>query len=224
MTLLVKICGLRTLDTLAAALAAGADMVGFVRHAPSPRHVDLDLARSLSAAAVRRATRVLLLVDPDDATLDEALAAIEPDLLQLHGAETPGRVAAIRARTGLPVMKALGVAGRDDLDRVAAFRGLADRVLLDAKAPPGAALPGGNGVPFDWSLLDRLDPGPDLMLSGGLTPGNVGRAIAETGMQAVDVSSGVESRPGEKDPGRIAAFIQAAHAASGVREPAGSLA
>lgn len=188
-------------------------MIGFVHFPRSPRHVELGIGRALSEMARGRATRVLLLVDPDDDALDEAVAAIGPDMIQLHGRETPDRVTAIRARTGLPVMKAVGVAEREDIGRVEVYRRVADRVLVDAKPPRGAALPGGNGLPFDWSLLGELDPGPDLMLSGGLTAANVARAIATTGINAVDVSSGVESRPGEKDPAKIAAFIQAARAA-----------
>lgn len=222
---LVKICGLSTPATLDAALAAGADMVGFVRFARSPRHVELDRGRELSRQAAGRAERVLLMVDPTDAELDESLAAIAPDLIQLHGGETPARVAAIRARSGVPVMKALAIAEASDLARIAPYRGAATRILLDAKPPKGAELPGGNGVAFDWRLLEGLSrpalcvalgaAGPDLplMLSGGLTPENVSDAIRVSGLAAVDVSSGVESAPGIKDPDRIAAFVEAARAA-----------
>lgn len=210
---MIKICGLSTADTLEAALEAGADMVGFVRFPRSPRHVALERGAELSALTKARALRVLLVVDPDDAALDADLAAIAPDLVQLHGSESPDRVAAIRARTGRPVMKAVGIGGPGDLALLAPYRGLADRILLDARPPRGAALPGGNGVAFDWSLLAALDPGPDIMLSGGLDAANVATAIARTGVAAVDVSSGVESRPGEKDPDRIAAFVAAARAA-----------
>ena len=213
MTSLVKICGLSTPGTLDAALSAGADLVGFVRFPRSPRHVGLRLAHALSGQARGRAGRVLLVVDATDAELDEAVAAIEPDLVQLHGSETPERVAAVRSRTGRPVIKAVGVATGTDLERIAAYRGIADRVLLDARPPSEAALPGGNGVRFDWSLLDGLDPGRDVMLSGGLDPDNVAAAIAATGVAAVDVSSGVERAPGEKDPDRIAAFVTAARTA-----------
>ncbi|TDR87195.1 phosphoribosylanthranilate isomerase [Enterovirga rhinocerotis] len=230
---LVKICGLRTPETLEAALAAGADMVGFVRFARSPRHVDLELGRALSREAAGRARRVLLLVDPTDGELDETIRAIEPDLVQLHGGESPERVAAIRSATGRPVMKALPIGERADLARIDAYRDAADRILLDAKPPKDAALPGGNGIAFDWSLLGDLPgragsatplcaalgmtaatrPRPDLMLSGGLTPETVGEAIRISGLAAVDVSSGVESRPGEKDTAKIAAFVRAARAA-----------
>lgn len=205
----IKICGLRTESTLDAALAAGADLVGFVHYVKSPRHVDLDEGRRLSSRARGLATRVLLLVDPDDASLDAAVDALDPDLIQLHGRETPERVAAIRTRLRKPVMKAIGVAVHADLARLASFEGFADRILLDAKPISGDELPGGNGRSFDWSLLVGARLPASLMLSGGLTPENVRQAIARTGVSAVDVSSGVESRPGEKDPERIAAFIAA---------------
>lgn len=209
---LVKICGLSTPETLEAALRAGADMVGFVHFGKSPRHVGLALGGALSRQARGRAERVLLLVDPDDALLTEAVAALDPDLVQLHGRETPERVAAIRGLAGRKVMKAIGIAGPEDLAAVAAYRAVADRILLDAKAPPDALLPGGNGRRFDWSLL-RGAPLPDgWMLSGGLDPDTVAEALALTGAPAVDVSSGVESAPGRKDPARIAAFVAAARA------------
>lgn len=206
----IKICGLSTPETLDAALGAGADWVGFVRFARSPRHVELEAARVLSRQAKGRAGRVVLLVDPDDAALAAAIEAIAPDLIQLHGRESPERVAEIRTSTGLPVMKALGIAGAADLAAIPAYAAVADRLLLDAKAPPGAALPGGNGVSFDWSLLAGADLPAGLMLSGGLGPENVAEALARTGLRAVDVSSGVESAPGIKDPARIAAFVTAA--------------
>jgi phosphoribosylanthranilate isomerase len=210
---LLKICGLSSLDTLDAALDAGADMVGFVRFPKSPRHVDIETGRLLSARAKGRALRAVLVVDPDDDSLAEAVAALDPDLVQLHGHETPERVAAIRARFGRPVMKAVGIAEEADLAELARHAG-ADRLLLDAKPPrDGGALPGGNGIPFDWRLLAGLDPALSFMLSGGLTPENVAAAIALTGARAVDVSSGVESRPGLKDPAKIEAFVKAARAA-----------
>lgn len=205
----VKICGLSTPETLDAALQAGADWIGLVRFAKSPRHVDLDTARALSDQARGRAGRVVLLVDPDDAALDAAVAAIDPDLIQLHGSESPERVAAIRSITRRPVMKALGIAVRSDLDRIPAYAA-ADRLLLDAKPPPGAALPGGNGRAFDWDLLAGADLPGGWMLSGGLDASSVAAARARTGATAVDVSSGVESAPGVKDPDRIAAFVRAA--------------
>jgi phosphoribosylanthranilate isomerase len=210
---LVKICGLSTPETLDAALQAGADLVGFVRYPKSPRHVDLDRGRALSAQARGKALRVVLVVDADDRALSEVIDAFDPDLLQLHGAETPERVAAIRARYGRPVMKAIGIADASDLAHLAAYRG-ADHLLLDAKPPRRSdALPGGNGVAFDWRLLAGLDPSLPFMLSGGLNPDNVAAAIGLTGARAVDVSSGVETRPGEKDPARIEAFVKSARAA-----------
>jgi phosphoribosylanthranilate isomerase len=206
----IKICGLSTTATLDAALGAGADLVGFVHFPRSPRHVDLETGRALSARAKGRTERVVLLVDPDDAAVAAAVEALDPDWIQLHGRETPERVAAIRAATGRRVMKAIGVASAADLDAVTAFAGRADRILLDAKAPPGAALPGGNGHAFDWDLLGGAVLPADYMLSGGLTPDTVATALARTGARAVDVSSGVETRPGEKSAARIAAFIAAA--------------
>ncbi|POR40603.1 phosphoribosylanthranilate isomerase [Methylobacterium sp. V23] len=206
----IKICGLSTAATLDAAVEAGADLVGFVHFPRSPRHVDLETGRALSARAKGRTERVVLLVDPDDAAVAAAVEALDPDWIQLHGRETPERVAAIRAATGRRVMKAIGVAGAADLAAVTAFAGRADRILLDAKAPPGAALPGGNGHAFDWELLGGAVLPADYMLSGGLTPDTVATALARTGARAVDVSSGVETRSGEKSAARIAAFIAAA--------------
>jgi phosphoribosylanthranilate isomerase len=206
----IKICGLSTPETLDAALTAGADFVGFVHFPRSPRHVSLESGRALSTRAKGRTERVVLLVDPDDALVAAAVAALDPEWIQLHGRETPERVAAIRAATGRRVMKALGVATAADLETVAAYAETADRILLDAKAPPGAVLPGGNGHAFDWTLLHGAALPADYMLSGGLTPDTVATALALTGARAVDVSSGVEIRPGEKSPERIAAFVAAA--------------
>ena len=171
-----------------------------------------------------RARRVLLVVNPTDRELEEAVAAIDPELIQLHGTETPERVAAIRARVGRPIMKAFGIATDADLDGIAPYLGVVDRTLLDAKQPSGAGRPGGNGVAFDWRLLhafstpSHLDPGPDIVLSGGLTPENVAVAVAVTGLRAVDVSSGVETSPGEKDVGLILRFVEAARAAFAAAE------
>ena len=209
----IKICGLSDEESVDAAVSAGADYVGFVFFAKSPRHVSLEQGRVLSARAKGRALRVALLVDPDDAELAATIEALDPDVLQLHGSETPERVEEIRARFGRPVMKAIGVGEAADLARVSAY-GTAERILLDAKPPQSAnALPGGNGVAFNWSLLAGVDPGVSFMLSGGLDPDNVAQAIALTGARAVDVSSGVERRPGDKDPARIEAFVKAARAA-----------
>lgn len=209
---LIKICGLTTPEAVETALDAGADMIGLVRFTRSPRHLGLDAARKLSAQAHGKALRVALVVDAQDQELEAIVDAIAPDLIQLHGSETPERVADIQARFGRPVMKAVGVAEASDLAEVARYAG-ADRVLLDAKPPKAAgALPGGNGVAFDWRLVAALDPRLPFMLSGGLTPQTVADAIALTGARAIDVSSGVESRPGIKDPARIEAFVRAARA------------
>lgn len=212
MTLLIKICGLTTPEALDAAIGAGADMAGFVVFPPSPRHVDLAPGRALAAQAKGRLQRVALAVDADDALLAEIVAALDPEILQLHGTETPERVAAVRARFGRPVMKALGIAEAADLARVPAYAAVADRILFDARPPRGATRPGGLGQAFDWTLLQGLDPGLPYMLSGGLDPANVGEALRITRAPAVDVSSGVERAPGEKDSGRIADFVRAARA------------
>ncbi|MBS7803106.1 phosphoribosylanthranilate isomerase [Rhizobiales bacterium TNE-4] len=207
---IVKICGLKTPETLAAALDAGADMVGFVFFPKSPRHIDLATAEVLGRQAQGKALKVALTVDADDAALAAIVAALNPDLLQLHGHESPERVAAIRARFGLPVMKAIGVAHADDLKDVQAFAAVADRLLFDAKPPKDAAHPGGNGLAFDWSLLTGLDLSIPSMVSGGLDPANVAEALRRTRAQGVDVSSGVETAPGQKDPAKITAFVRAA--------------
>ena len=206
----IKICGLSTPETLQAALDAGADMVGFVFFAPSPRNLSLESARTLGALAAGRALKTALTVDADDATLDAIVEALRPDVLQLHGKETPERVAAIKARYGLPVMKAIGVSTADDLASVARYQPVADRILFDAKPPKGAVLPGGNGQAFDWTILQKVGQGLDWMLSGGLDAANVADALSISGATAVDVSSGVESAPGVKDAALIKDFITAA--------------
>jgi phosphoribosylanthranilate isomerase len=213
MTLLVKICGLSTAETLDAALEAGADAVGFVFFPPSPRHLGYDAARALGARVNGRAEKVALTVDADDATLLSILEALRPHVLQLHGKETPARVAAIKRRFGLPVMKAIAVEARADLAAIADYVGVADRLLFDARAPREATRPGGLGKAFDWRLLENLDPGIPFMLSGGLDAGNVGEALRITRARGVDVSSSVERAPGEKDPDEIRAFVRAARAA-----------
>jgi phosphoribosylanthranilate isomerase len=211
---LIKICGLSTPETLDAALGAGADLVGFVRYPKSPRHVSLNLGHRLSLQARGRALRVVLLVDPSDEDIAQAVEAFNPDLLQLHGHESPARLAEIRSMTKRPVMKALGIAEAADLEALPSYAGGVEHLVLDAKPPrsPGS-LPGGNGISFDWRLLNGLDPRLSFMLSGGLNPDNVAEAIRLTHPKAVDVSSGVEIGPGIKDPGKIEAFIQAARAA-----------
>lgn len=213
MTPLVKICGLSSAATLHAALDAGADMVGFVFFPKSPRNVSLETARMLGRETAGRALKVALAVDSDDAALAAIVDALAPDLIQLHGKESPARCAEIRARFGRPVMKAVGVAEAADLASLPAYAAVCDRLLIDAKPPKDAALPGGNGLAFDWRLVKGLDPGKPWMLSGGLDPSNVATALALTGAGGVDVSSGVESAPGVKDPARIAAFIRAAKTA-----------
>lgn len=215
MPLLVKICGLSTRETLDVALEARADMVGFVFFPPSPRHISLEAARDLGARVAGRALKAALTVDADDAVFAELIAALKPDLLQLHGSETPERVASVKARFGLPVMKVLPVETAADLAAVARYRTVADRILFDARAPKEATRPGGLGKPFDWTLLKGIDPGLPWMLSGGLTPENVAEALRITDAPGVDVSSGVERAPGVKDPDKIRAFIKAARAAEG---------
>lgn len=213
MTHVVKICGLSTPATLDAALDAGADMVGFVFFPKSPRHVDWATARALGQQARRRAEIVALTVDADDGTLARIVDALSPDLIQLHGSETPERVKRIGELCSLPTIKAIGVASRDDLAAAEAYQGVADCLLIDAKPPRDAALPGGNGRPFDWSLTRNFHLPHPWLLSGGLDPLTVGSAIALSGAQGVDVSSGVESAPGVKDEARIRAFIAAARRA-----------
>jgi phosphoribosylanthranilate isomerase len=209
MTVIVKICGLSTEETLDAALDAGVDMVGFVFFSKSPRAVSVERASVLAERARGKAEIVALTVDMDDAALTEIVEFVKPDWLQLHGAEGPARVKEVRDRFGLPVLKALGIRDAGDVARVADYADVASRLLLDAKAPKGAAHPGGNGVSFDWHLLDALDPGLSYMLSGGLDADNVGEALALTRPFGIDASSGVESAPGIKDPDRIRAFIAA---------------
>jgi phosphoribosylanthranilate isomerase len=214
MALLVKICGLRTEDTLDVALDAGADLVGFVFFPPSPRHLGYEAARMLGARVAGRAGKVALTVDADDAVLAAIMESLDPDMLQLHGKEPPARVAAVKARFGRPVMKVIPVEARADLAAVKVYAGVADRLLFDARAPREATRPGGLGKPFDWRLLENLDPGVPFMLSGGLDAGNVAEALRVTRAPGVDVSTGVERAPGEKDPDKIRAFIRAARLAA----------
>ncbi|MCX7898751.1 MAG: phosphoribosylanthranilate isomerase [Methylocystis sp.] len=206
---IVKICGLSAPETLLAAIAAGADMAGFVFFEKSPRHIDLETARTLGLIAAGRIKKVALTVDADDAALDAIVDDLAPDLLQLHGKETPERVEAVKARFGLPVIKAIGVATTADVDAARAYERVADILLFDAKPVPGAAVPGGAGVAFDWDLLRSISA-KKWMLSGGLDPDNVAAAIRRAGAKAVDVSSGVERERGVKDADKIAAFVAAA--------------
>lgn len=209
----VKICGLRSRGDLAAAAAAGAALGGLVFYPPSPRHVTLADARWMAAALPEGLPLVALTVDATDAEIEAILEAVPIAMLQLHGAETPERAAALRERFRLPVMKAVGVSEEGDLEGLPAYAGAVDMLLIDARPPEGAEIPGGNGVAFDWRLVrDVAFPAP-WMLAGGLTPENVAEAIRLTGAERVDVSSGVEKARGVKDPARIAAFVKAAQAA-----------
>jgi phosphoribosylanthranilate isomerase len=218
MSLIVKICGLSTEETLDAAIDAGADMVGINFFPPSPRYVSLDTGRRLAERARGRADIVALSVDMDDAGLAEIVDALRPDWLQLHGKDSPERTAAVRARFPAKVMKAMHVAVAADLMRAADYAEAADRILLDATPPKGATRPGGLGKPFDWTILRGFRPAKPYLLSGGLTPGNVAEALRISGAPGVDVSSGVETSPGRKDPDLIRAFIAAARRAA-VAEP-----
>ena len=208
----VKICGLTTAETVAACVSGGAAYVGLNFFPKSPRYAAPTLARELALAMPPGLAKVALVVDADDAMLAAMLDTVPVDMLQLHGHETPERVAQVRTQFGLPVMKVIGVAGREDLATLGPYIAVSDQILLDTKPPKGAELPGGNGLAFDWSLLAGLRWPIPWMLAGGLTPDNVAQAIRVTGAQQVDVSSGVESAPGIKDPARIAAFLAAAHA------------
>lgn len=206
----IKICGLSTLETLDAAIGAGATHVGFIFFAKSPRYVAPDAAAPLAERAQSSGAKaVAVTVDADDAMLDGIVGAMQPDMLQLHGAETAERVAAVKARYGLPVMKALAISDAGDLAKLDPYRGIADRFLLDAKPPKGSDLPGGNGVSFDWSLLGALPAGTDYMLSGGLSADNIAEALATANPPGIDVSSGVESAPGVKDMALIERFFLA---------------
>jgi phosphoribosylanthranilate isomerase len=212
MPLLVKICGLSTRETLDVALDAGADMVGFVFFPPSPRHLSLTTARELGRQAKGRAMKVALTVDADDATFENIIATLQPDLLQLHGKETVARVRDIRQKFGLPVMKVLAVETVADLAPLAGYAAVSDRILFDARAPKGASRPGGLGAVFDWQVLEKLDLALPFMVSGGLTADNIAEAVRVTRAGGVDVSSGVESSPGVKDAEMIRTFIRAARA------------
>ena len=206
----VKICGLKTPADVAAVAASGAAYAGFVFFAKSPRNLTIPAARELALAAPVGLAKVALVVDAEDAFLDAITEAMPLDMLQLHGHESPDRVAEVRARYGLPVMKAVGVADEGDLAAVFDYSLVADQILVDAKPPKNADLPGGNGLSFDWRLVAQRRWLRPWMLAGGLTPDNVAEAIRLTNARQVDVSSGVESAPGIKDAGRISAFVKAA--------------
>lgn len=210
MSVRVKFCGLRRPEDVAAAVAAGAAYVGLVFFPRSPRHLTIAEARDLALCVPEGIAKVALTVDASDEDLAAILAEVPIDMLQLHGRETTGRVAAVKARFGLPVMKAVGVAGPDDLRNLDLYGQVADQILVDAKPPKDAALPGGNGLAFDWRLIARRRWPVPWMLAGGLTPANVAEAIRLTGARQVDVSSGIESAPGVKDAGLMRAFADAA--------------
>jgi phosphoribosylanthranilate isomerase len=212
MSLLVKICGLTTRETLDAALAAGADMVGFVFFPPSPRHLGLEAARQLGLAARGRALKVALTVDADDVTIENIIETLRPDLLQLHGRESTARIRDLKSRFGLPVMKAIPVAAAADLAPLGGYAAVCDRILFDARAPKGATRPGGLGATFDWHLLENLALERPFMVSGGLSIDNVAEAVRITRAGGVDVSSGVERAPGVKDCDMIRDFVRAARA------------
>jgi phosphoribosylanthranilate isomerase len=211
-TIGVKICGIMTPADLEAAISAGASHCGLVFFPPSPRNLPLDAAAGLARLGRGRAAMVALTVDADDALLEAIAAQVAPDMIQLHGKESPERTARIRALTGRPVMKAVSVAEAADVARAEAYRGAADLVLFDAKPPRNSLIPGGNGIRFDWSLLAGVKGRMDFALSGGLTPDNVAEAIAATSPVLVDTSSGVETAPGKKDHALIRRFVAAARA------------
>jgi phosphoribosylanthranilate isomerase len=218
MSVSIKICGLNSVESVDSALASGADLVGFVFFPPSPRHIGPKLARTLGARVMGRAAKVALTVDAEDDALIEIISTLEPDLLQLHGNETPERVLLLRERFRLPVIKALPIADRSDLLTVPMFAKVADLLLFDARAPKEATRPGGLGEVFDWRLLSHVEPGIPYMLSGGLNVHNVAEALEITNASGVDVSSGVETLPGRKDPDKIKSFIEIARSAAVRRE------
>ncbi|MGG7643394.1 phosphoribosylanthranilate isomerase [Rhodovulum sp. YNF3179] len=206
----VKICGLTSSADIPAALLAGASYLGFVFFAKSPRHLSIAEAAELAGPVPEGICKVGLIVDASDADIDAITARVPLDMLQLHGSESPERVAAIRERSGLPVMKAIGIADAADLAQIAPYGRVADQLLVDAKPPKGAEVPGGHGLPFDWRLIADVRWPVPWMLAGGLDAANVAEAIRLTGARQVDVSSGVESAPGEKDAEKMVAFVRAA--------------
>jgi phosphoribosylanthranilate isomerase len=214
MSLMVKICGLSTAEALDVALDAGADMVGFVFFPPSPRNISFDVARPLGARVRGRAKKVALTVDADDAAFDAIVRALQPDVLQLHGKELPARVWTLKKKFGLPVIKAIALEVKSDLSAVETYATLADFLLFDARPPREATRPGGLGKSFDWRLLEHVEPGAPFLISGGLNADNVAEALRVTRAPGVDVSSGVERAPGEKDLDKIRAFVRAAREAA----------
>jgi phosphoribosylanthranilate isomerase len=213
MNLDIKICGLKTDEAVAAALDEGASHIGFIFFPKSPRNIDPQTAGRLRRAAEGKAKAVAVTVNADDAILDVIVAEMKPDMLQLHGEESPTRVSEVKHRYGLPVIKALALRERRDLDAITPYIGIADGFLFDAKPPKGSELPGGNGVAFDWLILASLDASIDYMLSGGLNAGNIGDALKATNARGIDISSGVESAPGVKDVSLIREFFRVVRAA-----------
>ena len=205
----IKICGLTTPETVAAAVDAGATYLGFNFFAKSPRSVDIETARNLAVEVPPGVMKVALVVNADDAMIEAINARVPLDMIQLHGTETPERVREVKALAGLPVMKAVGIADEEDLAKIDDYTSVADQLLIDAKPPRNATLPGGNGLSFDWRLISNRRWASPWMLAGGLTPENVGEAVALTGARQVDVASGVESAPGVKDVDKIKAFCAA---------------
>lgn len=206
----IKICGLSTPEAVETAAALGADKAGFIFFPKSPRHVRLEQAAALSGQARQAGlVPVAVTVNADQAELDAIVASMNPGMLQFHGSESPEAVTAAKTRYGLPVMKAIAIREAPDLDAMRPYLGVADRFLFDAKPPAGSELPGGNGISFDWRILAMLDDAVDYMLSGGLNKNNIGEALASSGARSVDVSSGVESAPGVKDPGMMKEFVEA---------------
>lgn len=209
MDIRVKICGLKEPAHVAAAAEAGAAYVGFVFFETSPRNVSIAQARDLAVEAPVGVAKVALTVNADDAFLDKLVETVPLDMLQLHGSESPERVAEVRARFGLPVMKAIGIADAEDVAKIDTYGAVADQLLVDAKPPKNAELPGGNGLSFDWRLVNRKYWPRPWMLAGGLTADNVAEAVKMTGARQLDLSSGVESAPGVKDVGMIRTFMKA---------------
>ncbi|MGK9053548.1 phosphoribosylanthranilate isomerase [Xaviernesmea oryzae] len=209
----IKICGLKTPEAVDRAVARGATHIGFIFFPKSPRNIHPDVAGELADRVRGRVKIVAVTVDADDEELDDIVSLLRPDILQLHGNESPERVLHVKALYGLPVMKVFSVREAGDLGRIDPYIGVADRFMFDAKAPKGSELPGGNGVSFDWSLMASLDESVDYMLSGGLNKDNVALALASTKARGIDTSSGVESAPGIKDLGMIDAFFDAVAAA-----------
>ena len=218
----VKICGLKTAEAVDRAVALGASHVGFIFFPKSPRNIEPDDAGRIADRIRGQAKIVAVTVNADNDELDEIVSALNPDILQLHGSEDAERLLTVKAMYGLPVMKALSVREASDLEKIDAYIGIADRFLFDAKPPKGSDLPGGNGVSFDWKLLDALDGSVDYMLSGGLNAENIGEAMAQTSARAIDISSGVESAPGVKDLKLMESFFNAVRQAEAGMPRSGS--